>query len=98
SSDLKNRIVEVEWAQDRNMAYQTDIQIMANDKFGLLTEVTGVLADAKINVKAINARTTRDNIAIINLTLEITSKEQLEKVMNRLKSLEGVMDVYRLSA
>nr|WP_170271637.1 bifunctional (p)ppGpp synthetase/guanosine-3',5'-bis(diphosphate) 3'-pyrophosphohydrolase [Caldanaerobacter subterraneus] len=94
----KNRMVEVEWAQDRNMAYQADIQIMANDKFGLLTEVTGVLADAKINVKAINARTTRDNIAIINLTLEITSKEQLEKVMNRLKSLEGVMDVYRLSA
>jgi GTP pyrophosphokinase len=71
---------------------------MANDRFGLLTEVTSVLADVKIAVKAVNARTTKDNIAIINLTLEIISKEQLEKVMNKLKALEGVMDVYRLSA
>ncbi|HHW56369.1 MAG TPA: bifunctional (p)ppGpp synthetase/guanosine-3',5'-bis(diphosphate) 3'-pyrophosphohydrolase [Clostridia bacterium] len=94
----KNKIVEVEWDQGKNISYQADIQIMANDKFGLLTEVTSVLSDTKINVKAVNARTTRDNIAIINLTLEITSKEQLEKVMNKLKALEGVMDVYRLSA
>jgi GTP pyrophosphokinase len=94
----RNKIVEVEWDQGKNIAYQADIQIMANDRFGLLTEVTSVLADVKIAVKAVNARTTRDNIAIINLTLEITSKEQLEKVMNKLKALEGVMDVYRLSA
>ncbi|HCD09145.1 MAG TPA: (p)ppGpp synthetase, partial [Thermoanaerobacter sp.] len=94
----RNKIVEVEWDQGRNIAYQADIQIMANDRFGLLTEVTSVLADVKIAVKAVNARTTKDNIAIINLTLEIISKEQLEKVMNKLKALEGVMDVYRLSA
>lgn len=94
----RNKIVEVEWDQGRNIAYQADIQIMASDRFGLLTEVTSVLADVKIAVKAVNARTTKDNIAIINLTLEIISKEQLEKVMNKLKALEGVMDVYRLSA
>ncbi|GAB6117577.1 bifunctional (p)ppGpp synthetase/guanosine-3',5'-bis(diphosphate) 3'-pyrophosphohydrolase [Thermoanaerobacter brockii subsp. lactiethylicus] len=94
----RNKIVEVEWDQGKNIAYQADIQIMANDRFGLLTEVTSVLADVKIAVKAVNARTTKDNIAIINLTLEIISKEQLEKVMNKLKALEGVMDVYRLSA
>ncbi|MGB9679363.1 MAG: RelA/SpoT family protein [Thermoanaerobacteraceae bacterium] len=94
----KNKIVEVEWVQDKNISYQTDIQIMANDRFGLLTEVTSILADIKIAVKAVNARTTKDNIAVINLTLEITSKEQLEKIMNKLKALEGVVDVYRISA
>jgi len=94
----RNKIVEVEWDQDRNILYQADIQIMASDRFGLLTDVTSVLADVKIAVKAVNARTTKDNIAIINLTLEIISKDQLERVMNKLKALEGVMDVYRLSA
>ncbi|HHV73533.1 MAG TPA: bifunctional (p)ppGpp synthetase/guanosine-3',5'-bis(diphosphate) 3'-pyrophosphohydrolase [Thermoanaerobacterium sp.] len=94
----KNRIIEVEWDQGKNMAYQADIQIMAIDRYGLLTDVTSILADIKISVRAVNARTTRDNIAIINLTLEITSKEQLEKIMNKLKALDGVTDVYRISA
>jgi len=94
----KNRIIEVEWDQGKNIAYQADIQIMAIDRYGLLTDVTSILADIKISVRAVNARTTRDNIAIINLTLEITSKEQLEKIMNKLKALDGVTDVYRISA
>ncbi|AFK86702.1 MULTISPECIES: RelA/SpoT family protein [Thermoanaerobacterium] len=94
----KNRIIEVEWDQGKNIAYQADIQIMAVDRYGLLTDVTSILADIKISVRAVNARTTKDNIAIINLTLEITSKEQLEKIMNKLKALDGVTDVYRISA
>ncbi|MEG6565351.1 bifunctional (p)ppGpp synthetase/guanosine-3',5'-bis(diphosphate) 3'-pyrophosphohydrolase [Thermoanaerobacterium saccharolyticum] len=94
----KNRIIEVEWDQGKNIAYQADIQIMAIDRYGLLTDVTSILADIKISVRAVNARTTKDNIAIINLTLEITSKEQLEKIMNKLKALDGVTDVYRISA
>ncbi|WP_434577232.1 RelA/SpoT family protein [Thermoanaerobacterium thermosaccharolyticum] len=94
----KNRIVEVEWDQGKNMAYQADIQIMANDRYGLLTDVTSILADIKISVRAVNARTTKDNVAIINLTLEITSRDQLEKIMNKLKALDGVTDVYRISA
>ncbi|AST58895.1 (P)ppGpp synthetase, RelA/SpoT family [Thermoanaerobacterium thermosaccharolyticum] len=94
----KNRIVEVEWDQGKNIAYQADIQIMANDRYGLLTDVTSILADIKISVRAVNARTTKDNVAIINLTLEITSREQLEKIMNKLKALDGVTDVYRISA
>ncbi|SNX52645.1 bifunctional (p)ppGpp synthetase/guanosine-3',5'-bis(diphosphate) 3'-pyrophosphohydrolase [Thermoanaerobacterium sp. RBIITD] len=94
----KNRIIEVEWNQGKNIAYQADIQIMANDRYGLLTDVTSILADIKISVRAVNARTTKDNIAIINLTLEIISKEQLEKIMNKLKALDGVTDVYRISA
>lgn len=94
----KNRIVEVEWDQGKNIAYQADIQIMANDRFGLLTEVTSILADVKIAVRAVNARTTKDNVAVINLTLEIISKEQLEKIISKLKALEGVVDVYRISA
>lgn len=94
----KNRIIEVEWDQGKNIAYQADIQIMANDRYGLLTDVTSILADIKISVRAVNARTTKDNVAIINLTLEITSREQLEKIMNKLKALDGVADVYRISA
>ncbi|MDI6603545.1 MAG: bifunctional (p)ppGpp synthetase/guanosine-3',5'-bis(diphosphate) 3'-pyrophosphohydrolase [Thermoanaerobacteraceae bacterium] len=94
----KNRIVEVEWDLGKNIAYQADIQIVANDRYGLLTDVTSILSDIKISVKAINARTTKDNLAFINLTIEITSKEQLEKIMNKLKALQGVTDVYRISA
>lgn len=94
----RNRIVEVDWDTGKNIAYQADIQIMATDRYGLLTDITSILSDIKISVKAVNARTTKDNIAVINLTLEITSKEQLERIMNKLKVLDGVTDVYRISA
>jgi len=93
--DEKDRLIEVKWHSASNVAYNADITIMANDRTALLMEITNIIGEAKIPMKAINARTTRDQIAIMNLTLEITDTEQLDKIIKRIKKVDSVFEVTR---
>src|SRR5690606_20920924 len=83
----ENRIIEVSWYTAGNVAYNADIAIVANDRTLLLMEITNIIGEAKIPLKAINARTTRNQLAIINLTLEITDTDQLDMIIKRLKKI-----------
>ncbi|MCX7710441.1 MAG: bifunctional (p)ppGpp synthetase/guanosine-3',5'-bis(diphosphate) 3'-pyrophosphohydrolase [Clostridia bacterium] len=93
--DGDNRLIEVSWYSAANVAYKADITIMANDRNSLLMEVTNVIAESKVPLKAINARTTKDQIVIMNLTLEITNTEQLEKMIKKIKKVDSVFEVTR---
>ncbi|MDF2523336.1 MAG: (p)ppGpp synthetase SpoT/RelA [Clostridiales bacterium] len=90
-----DRLIEVSWFSESNVSYKTDITVMANDRTALLMEITNVIGEAKIPLKAINARTTKEQVAIMNLTMEITDTEQLEKIVKRLKKVDGVFEVSR---
>jgi (p)ppGpp synthetase, RelA/SpoT family len=93
SSD--GRLIEVKWYTATNVAYKADVNIMANDRASLLMEITNTIAEAKIHLKAINARTTRDQLVVINLTLEINDTEQLDKIIKKLKKVDSVFEVTR---
>jgi len=93
--DGDNRLIEVSWYTSENVSYKADITIMANDRTALLMEVTNTIGEANIPLKAINARTTKDQIAIMNLTLEITNTEQLDKIIRKLKKIDSVFEVTR---
>jgi GTP pyrophosphokinase len=93
--DPADRIIEVSWYSANNVAYKADITVMANDRTALLMEITNVIGEARIPLKAINARTTKEQIAIMNLTLEIVDTEQLEKIIKKLKKVVGVFEVTR---
>lgn len=91
----ENRLIDVSWYKAINVAYKADITVMANDRTALLMEVTNAIGESKIPLKAINARTTREQIAIMNITLEINDTEQLEKIIKRLKKIDSVFEVSR---
>ncbi|MGE4284469.1 MAG: bifunctional (p)ppGpp synthetase/guanosine-3',5'-bis(diphosphate) 3'-pyrophosphohydrolase, partial [Clostridia bacterium] len=91
----KNRLIEVQWENSQNASYLSDVQILAHDQAGIFVEVTNSVADSKIPLKAMNARTSKDKIAVINLTLEITDTEQLDKIIKRLRRINGVFEVTR---
>ncbi|MDP4092874.1 MAG: bifunctional (p)ppGpp synthetase/guanosine-3',5'-bis(diphosphate) 3'-pyrophosphohydrolase [Bacillota bacterium] len=93
--DGENRLIEVSWYTSENVAYKADITVMANDRTALLMEITNVIGESKIPLKAINARTTKEQIAIMNLTLEITDTDQLDKIIKKLKKVQGVFEVTR---
>lgn len=95
SIDSENRLIDVKWYTAANAAYKADVTVMANDRTALLMEITNVIGEAKIPLKAINARTTREGVAIMSLTLEITDTEQLEKIIKRLKKVDSVFEVSR---
>jgi guanosine-3',5'-bis(diphosphate) 3'-pyrophosphohydrolase len=91
----EGRLIDVKWYTTGDVAYKADITLMANDRTSLLLDVTNSIAEAKIPIKAVNARTTRDQITVINLTLEITNTEQLEKIIKKLRKVDSVFDVTR---
>ena len=96
--DGDNRLIEVSWYTAKNASYNANITIMANDRTALLMDITNAIAELKIPLKAINARTTREQIAIMNLTLEITNTEQLEKIIKKIRKVESVFEVTRVIA
>ncbi|MDK2918431.1 MAG: diphosphokinase / guanosine-3,5-bis(diphosphate) 3-diphosphatase [Candidatus Petromonas sp.] len=96
--EAMERLIEVEWDKDKKSSYQTEIQIVAPDRKGLLSEITNIITEAKLHVTAVNAKTTKEKIAIINLTIEISSTDQLLKIMNKFKSMPEVIDVKRVTS
>ena len=89
------RLIDVEWEGTQHAAYLSSIQIVASDRAGILVDVTNNVADSKVPLKAMNARTTKDKTAIVNLTLEITNTEQLDKIIKKIRKVEGVFEVTR---
>ena len=78
-------------------SYLAEIRVIANDRTGLLLEISRHLADEDISVKGLNIRTTKDMTAIFNITMEIRTKDQLERVNKRLKGIKGIIDIERVS-
>jgi len=91
----EGRFIDVKWFSTSDVAYKADITIMANDRTSLLLDVTNSITELKIPIRALNARTTKEQITVINLTLEITNTEQLEKISKKLKKIDSVFDVTR---
>lgn len=96
SLDIQERFIDVEWDTDKKTSYQAEIQIKATDRYGLLTEITQLLADMKLTVTSLNARTSKEKTALMNMTLEIKDIEQLKELMKKIRKLEGIIDVYRV--
>jgi len=92
------RFIEVEWNRDKDTSYETGIQIIAPDKKGLLSEVTNLISELNLEVVGINAKITKEKVAIINLTILIFDTGQLEKLITKLKNKPEVMDVKRVTS
>jgi len=93
-----NRLIEVSWAAENKASYNAEIQIVAHDRQALLADLTNAIAEIKINVTAINARTAKNKMVVININMDIHDTHQLEKVMKYLGRLPDVVDVYRVNA
>jgi GTP pyrophosphokinase len=93
-----NRLIEVSWVGEHKASYNAEIQLVAKDRQAILADITNAIADIKINVTAINARTARNKQVVINMNMEIHDTQQLEKVMKYLGRLQDVVDVYRVNA
>ncbi|MCM2130925.1 GTP diphosphokinase [Larsenimonas rhizosphaerae] len=96
-SDEPQRIVEVDWGDRPDTQYPVDIEVQAWDRSGLLRDVTTILSGEKVNVLSVNTRTDQmDNMATLNITLEVSGIEMLGQLFSRIQQLPNVMDVKRL--
>ena len=91
------RLVEVQWGAKSAEMYPVSIQVKAYDRAGLLRDVTGLVADEKINMQSARAVTgMKNNMAVINATLELSNISQLTRIMTRIERLPNVLEVRRV--
>ncbi|WP_319633323.1 bifunctional (p)ppGpp synthetase/guanosine-3',5'-bis(diphosphate) 3'-pyrophosphohydrolase [Sinanaerobacter chloroacetimidivorans] len=92
----RQRFISVEWdKQKEDMSYDTDINILAEDRKGLFSDLSRVCEDMDVHIAGVNAKSAKDRIVNITMTLSISNTSQMEKVLRSLRSVPGVSDVYR---
>ena len=96
SQEECERVVEVVWAEQIDSTYPVDIQIYGKDKPRLVTEVMNTVLDTRTHILEINARVGKDNIAHIQLRVEIRNVEQLKMVMHKIRKVKDITDVERV--
>jgi len=94
-----NRIIEVSWGGQPVAVYPVDIEVEAYDRSGLLRDITQVLSSSKSDVLAMNTISNKDeNTATMTVTLEISSLEQLARLLAQIRNLPNIIDVRRRRA
>ncbi|MGC2237335.1 MAG: bifunctional (p)ppGpp synthetase/guanosine-3',5'-bis(diphosphate) 3'-pyrophosphohydrolase [Pyrinomonadaceae bacterium] len=95
----KERIVDVEWAKNEKEQIQS-IRLLATteNRTGMLAGITNAIAEIKTGIRDARAEVSKDGFGLIEVTVEVFDKKHLDRVVNSIEQVPGVMDVERLSA
>ncbi len=92
----ENRIIDVYWYDEAERgSYIVEIEVFATDRNGLLREILKQIENADVKLIGVNTRTTKEKIAIMNISLQTSSRDELHKAVNQIKKVEGVYDIKR---
>ena len=93
----RERLIEAEWEQVDSSAdkYSTEINIFAGNRTGLIVDISRIFTEANIDVKFMNSRVNKKGIATINLGFDIHGKDELNRLVEKLRNIEGVTDIAR---
>ena len=94
----RTRLIEAEWQQPdtkEKEKYTAEIQVYANNRTGLLVDISKIFTERKIDLRSINSRTSKQEKATISMSFEIGSKEELRSLIEKIRQVESVIDVER---
>ena len=91
-----DRIVDVEWAPTKGSVFLVHIQIEALDRPGLLSDVTRVLSEHHVNILSATVNTSDSHLAISRFVFEMGDVTHLDRVLNAVRRIDAVYDVYRV--
>ncbi|AOS62920.1 RelA/SpoT family protein [Actinoalloteichus hymeniacidonis] len=92
------RLVPVEWAPSSSSVFLVAIQVEALDRHRLLSDVTKILADERVNILSASVNTSRDRVAVSRFSFEMGDPKHLGHVLKAVRNIEGVYDVYRVTS
>ncbi|GAA2524959.1 GTP pyrophosphokinase [Microbacterium mitrae] len=93
----KDRLIEVEWAPTTKSVFMVQIQVEALDRSGLLSDVTRVLSEHHVNILSATVQTTTDRLALSRFVFEMGDTVHLDRVLNAVRRIDAVYDVYRVT-
>ena len=97
--DEKARLIDAEWQQDENDSggerYSTEIQIYANNRIGMFVDISKVFTERQIDITSMSARTSKQGTATITVTFDTHGVEELNRLVDKLRMIEGIQDIER---
>ena len=91
----ENRMIDVEWYNENSTSYQVEIEIYSNDRSGLLVDILKEIGTTKAKILGVNTKTTKERIAIMNITLEVENLDELNKAQKAVRKVDSVYEVKR---
>ena len=95
----RERLIDAEWQSGLKAPagekYTTEIKIYGNNRTGLLVDISKTLTERNIDVTAMNVRTSKQGTATITISFDISSVEELNRIIDRLRQIESVLDIER---
>ena len=93
------RLIEAEWEPSDTGAdgekYMAEINIFAHNRSGLLADISKTLTERNIDIQTMNTRTNKQGIATLSTSFEISSREELNQIVAKLRNIESVIDIER---
>jgi len=99
----KERLIEAQWQQggagtDANAKYLAEIVIYAYNRNGLLADVAKALTEKDIDIVSLSTKTSKKGISSMQTSFEIASKDELDRIIAKIMTVESVVDVERTSS
>lgn len=93
----RNRLIDAEWQQTSEPSgkYQVEISIFANNRNGLLADISKALTEKDIDILALNTRVSKQGTATIMVSFEIGGREELQRIVDKIRTVKSVIDVER---
>ena len=89
------RWVKAHWAGEVKETFESTLEIVAEDRSGLLADVTQQFFNMRLFIQSLNSRVTKDGHAVIHATITVNGIEHITTVIGKLKNIEGIISVKR---
>lgn len=90
-----DRCLEAEWDTEASDKFLANVTIRAVDRTGILSEITAMAKEANVGIQSLSAKSNTISDIFIYLTFEVVGKDELDKMIQKLKTINGILDVYR---
>lgn len=93
------RLIDAEWQQSEesgsNEKYFAEIKIYANNRSGLLVDISKALTERNIDILSMNTRVSKQGMATMSASFEVRGREELIKIIDKIKLIDNVIDIER---
>ena len=101
SESDRARVIEAEWQESSGSisheSYLAKINIYANNRTGILADISRILTESEISVQSMSSRVSKQGLATVGIAFEIHGKEELRKLMEKFSSVESVIGIDRVT-
>ncbi len=102
SENERARLIDAEWQQDGNKEgnekYLAEIMIYADNRNGLLADISRSLTEKNIDILTLNTRTGKQGLVTMSVSFEIGSRDELQRIIDKIRTIENVIDIERATS